>query len=107
LSVKSQLRLTYLCSFSKPPEDRLLYKAIHDARPAGIVEIGIGSGQRAMRMLEVAAFFRPAAALRYTGIDLFEARTAEDGPGLTLIVPATPLPPWQDRPTACRGTTWS
>jgi hypothetical protein len=85
LSVKSQLRLAYLCSFSKPPEDRPIYKAICEACPTRILEIGIGSGQRALRMIEVAALCRPAAQIRYTGIDLFEARSAGDGPGLSLI----------------------
>ncbi|HUT12017.1 MAG TPA: hypothetical protein VMY42_16065 [Thermoguttaceae bacterium] len=46
--------------------------------------MGIGIGQRAARMIEAAARFFPHCEIRYIGIDPFEARSAVDGPGVTL-----------------------
>ena len=49
-----------------------------------IVELGIGTGGRTTAILRLAARFSPEATLHYTGIDLFEARTEKDGPGMRL-----------------------
>ena len=84
MSVTSQLKLFYLTYLSKPPENRLLYRDIHRRRVRKILELGIGAGQRAVRMIEVARLHAPAVQISYTGIDLFEARSAADGPGVTL-----------------------
>lgn len=46
--------------------------------------MGVGQATRAERMIEVAARRVPASAVRYTGIDLFEARRPGDAPGLSL-----------------------
>ena len=46
--------------------------------------MGIGLGCRATRMIEVAHRHAPARAVRYVGIDLFEARSHSDPPGLSL-----------------------
>jgi hypothetical protein len=40
------------------------------------VELGIGTTLRTQRLLEISAWRARGAAIRYTGIDLFEARTA-------------------------------
>jgi hypothetical protein len=48
-----------------------------------IVELGIGFSGRTKRLLEVAGWGTSSQPLRYTGIDLFEARPAEQ-PGMTL-----------------------
>ncbi|OHB84590.1 MAG: hypothetical protein A2V98_23145 [Planctomycetes bacterium RBG_16_64_12] len=48
------------------------------------MELGVGLGQRAVRMIEVAASCSPVREIHYTGVDLFEARAASDGPGMTL-----------------------
>jgi hypothetical protein len=83
LSVGSLLRSSYLLYFSQPAGDRALYKAVK-ARPVrSIVEIGIGFGGRTQRLLEVAAWRAAGLPLRYTGIDLFEARPSRScGPSL-------------------------
>ena len=66
------LRSLYLLYFAQPASDRALYKAVR-ARPVrSIVELGIGLGGRTERVLEIAGW--KAESLRYTGIDLFEAR---------------------------------
>jgi hypothetical protein len=79
----SLLRSSYLCYFSKPAHERALYKAVQSRPIRSIVELGIGFGGRTERILEVAAWRADCLPLRYTGIDLFEARpAAERGPSL-------------------------
>jgi hypothetical protein len=77
------LRTKYLTLLSNPPQDRRIYQAIARTAPQAILEIGIGSGERASRMLELALRYQEPDQLRYIGIDLFEARPPEN-PGLTL-----------------------
>jgi hypothetical protein len=84
LTFAKRLRLFCLLHLSQPPVDRLVYQAIHKRPVRTIVELGIGLGQRALRMIEVAGMHVPVNEIRYTGIDQFEARTADDGPGMTL-----------------------
>lgn len=45
-----------------------------------IVELGIDLSGRTQRILEVAAWRKESLPLRYTGIDLFEARPANQSP---------------------------
>ena len=77
------LRTKYLTLLSNPPQDRRIYQAIAKQAPAAILEVGIGSGERASRMIELALRYQAPDRLRYIGIDLFEARPPEN-PGLTL-----------------------
>ena len=71
LSLPKYLQLTNL---SKPACDRGLYKAIKKHRVRSIVEIGMGSGERAKYLVQIAKKFAGDAPVRYTGIDLFEGR---------------------------------
>jgi predicted O-methyltransferase YrrM len=73
----------YLAYFSKPVADRALYRAIHRHRWQRILEIGVGSGRRALRMLDVASRRHAKEDLFYVGIDQFEGRPAAS-PGLSL-----------------------
>ena len=82
--MSSRLRFIYLSYLSKPVSDRLIYRVIPRRKVLKIVEAGVGRGVRAGRMIEAAGFTAPAGQVQYTGIDLFEARSASDGPGLTL-----------------------
>jgi len=84
LSFKTHLRAFYLSQLSSPPADRLVYQAIARYRPGRIVEIGLGTGQRAVRMIEAASTYVSPGEIHYTGMDLFEARDSLDGPGLPL-----------------------
>ena len=81
MSAASTLGCLYLGYFSKPAAERPLYRAVARSRASRIVEIGIGLGQRSLRLIEVAQRFSPQ--VQYTGIDLFEARPAI-APGTTL-----------------------
>ena len=79
----SLFKYCYLAWFSHPRAERVLYRAVRRSKAANIVELGMGSGRRALRLLEVARRYRPDATPRYTGVDLFEARPS-DVPGLAL-----------------------
>ena len=84
MAIRSRLRLFYLLHLSNPPSDRAIYQAVYRRRTQRIIELGVGTGERAVRLIEVAGQHLAASRIAYTGIDPFEARRAEDGPGLTL-----------------------
>ena len=84
MSVTSRIRFLYLSQFSKPIVDRSVYRAIRRRRIRRIVEIGVGTGQRAVRMIEVARLNAAVGDIRYAGIDLFEDRPRPLGQKLTL-----------------------
>ncbi len=79
----SVLKLAYLTWLSRPAHERAIYQAIRRLAPLSIVEMGVGLGVRAQRMIAVAGRYRPDEQIRYTGIDLFEARS-QPQTGLTL-----------------------
>jgi hypothetical protein len=80
----SRLRLFYLLHLSKPASDRLVYREIRRMKARKIVEIGVGTGERAVNAIELLKEFHAAGEIHYTGIDLFESRLIGDGPRLTL-----------------------
>jgi hypothetical protein len=80
----SRLRIFYLTHLSAPAADRPIYRAIHRHKVQHILELGLGDGQRALRMIEVAAHCIPLKSVFFTGIDPFEADARPNGPGLTL-----------------------
>jgi hypothetical protein len=76
MSQLGTLKYKYLAYLSQPATDRLLYRSI-DKRPLrSILEIGVGSGVRAERLIAVTMRHTTDAELCYTGIDLFEDRPA-------------------------------
>jgi len=77
-----KLNSLYLTYFSKPAQDRAVYRAIDQIRPTRIMELGVGSAQRTLRMIGLAAKLRPDQQIEYVGIDEFEMRT--HGGGLPL-----------------------
>jgi len=84
LGVTDRLKILSISYFSRPAHNRPVYQAIRSRQVRSILELGVGTGQRAKCMIEVARSASRSAEIRYTGIDLFEDRTAMDGPGLTL-----------------------
>ena len=70
-------------TFSKPAEDRPIYKTIRKHKFRSIVEVGLGFGTRAEKMIRVAKKYSGGAEVRYTGIDCFDGRSA-DQPQLFL-----------------------
>lgn len=83
MSVGSLLRSFYLLYFSQPASDRALYRAVRSRPIRSIVELGISLTSRTPRLLEIAAWRSASLPLRYTGIDLFESRPANQ-PALSL-----------------------
>jgi hypothetical protein len=79
VSAVSRFGFIYLRYFSKPVAERQIYRLIHKLKPAKILELGIGRGQRAQRMISAAQRYRPAADMRYAGFDLFEGRGVDAG----------------------------
>jgi hypothetical protein len=77
------IRFAYWKFFSKPAQDRLVYRLIDRGGISSITEIGLGNGQRAERMIALAQRHYSAEQIRYAGLDLFEARPASL-PGLSL-----------------------
>lgn len=84
MPASSSLEYLYLAYFSKPICDRKLVRLIRQHRIRRILEIGVGEAVRTRRMISVAQRYSPEGEVRYTGIDPFESRTANDSPGLTL-----------------------
>jgi predicted O-methyltransferase YrrM len=82
MAILRSLKCFCLANFSRPASDRCLYRAIRKGRVASIVEIGIGQGLRALRMIEMAVC--SGRQVRYTGIDEFESRGSDAVEGLTL-----------------------
>jgi len=85
LPVYSRIRFFHLFYFSRPAGNRPLYRAIcrHHARK--IVELNVGDGRRARRMIEVALRWASIPAdVHYVGLDLFEGRSEAGIPGSAL-----------------------
>ena len=74
MSLGRLIRSIYLLYFSQPAAERPLYRAIRRRPVRSIVELGVGISGRAGRLLEIAAWKGDNGPLRYTGIDLFDAR---------------------------------
>jgi hypothetical protein len=85
LPTTSRWKTFYLTHFAKPAAERLVYRAILQEKIGRIVELGIGDGSRALRMIDAAGRHHELANIHYVGIDAFEARQTADGPGLALI----------------------
>jgi len=84
LSALGAFQTLYYSYLAKPRSDRLLYQAICRNRVRNILELGVGRGSRAVRLVRMAQRYHAAAEVRYVGLDPFEARTVNDGPGTTL-----------------------
>ena len=80
MSVGSLLRSSYLLYFSQPAGDRALFQAISKQPIRSIVEIGLELAGRTERMLEVISWNGTTEPVRYTGIDLFDARSKPQSP---------------------------
>ncbi len=78
------LRSIYLAYLSRPREERVLYRAIARYRCRRLLEIGIGSGERAVRLIQMAQSRRGSQPADYAGLDLFEARNGDDESGCSL-----------------------
>src|ERR1700675_14598 len=80
----TSLRYLQLAYFSNPAGDRLIYRLIRRRKVRKILEIGIGTASRAVRMIDLARRGVPGEAVRYAAIDLFESRGGDSPSGLSL-----------------------
>lgn len=67
------LKVLYLVHLSQPRADRTVYQAIRAGNPQTILELGMGSGLRAQRMIALATSQADGKRISYTGADPFEA----------------------------------
>lgn len=77
------LTSAYLTLLSQPAKDRLIYRFLCRTPVRSILEMGLGTGVRSRRMVQLAARHCPPQDLRYVGVDRFESRTPAV-PGWTL-----------------------
>lgn len=70
--------------FSKPVADRRVYQLLRKQAVQKILEIGIGNAERSLRMIEMAATRFPVEQVSFSGVDLFEMRSADQPAGLSL-----------------------
>jgi len=78
------LSTLWLTRFSQPAGERVLYRHVDARRPLRILELGLGCLRRTERLLRLAAGVTTGQALTYVGVDRFESRQPDDGPGVTL-----------------------
>lgn len=74
LPLRSRLQLFYLLHLCRPTTDRVLFRAIHRAKVQRILELGLTSTKRTLRMVAVSQLANPSKVPHYIGIDLFEDR---------------------------------
>jgi hypothetical protein len=99
----SLFKTAHLTLLSRPVRDRAVYRQMLQKRPSTIVEIGLGDGRRAERIIELARLMHPTETVRYVGFDQFESarsvqlrlkdaysRLYRDG-ARVLLVPGSPL----------------
>ena len=83
LATLNFIKQCYFSYLSRPVGERPLYRAAARLRARRIVQIGLEMGRRSRRLLQIALWHHPTEQIRFTGIDLFEARPG-DVPGMTL-----------------------
>jgi hypothetical protein len=77
-------RRFWLTRLSRPAGERRIYRHAIRRPPRRIIEIGVGTLARTMRLLELAGSLAGGEGLHYVGLDRFEGRTPDDPPGVTL-----------------------
>ena len=79
------IRNIQLFYFSKPVEDRIIYRTLKELNAHRILEIAIHKGVRSQKMIELATeLCGEPEKVHFYGIDPFEGRTPADGPGISL-----------------------
>ena len=84
MSIIDRVWAFHLAHMSKPAEDRPIYQQILKGHVRRILELGLGVGERSLRLIETASKVHGAREVYYTGIDPFEGRDSLEGMGLTL-----------------------
>lgn len=79
-----KFRYAYLALFGGPAEDRLLYRLARRQKAARVLEIGLRSIDRSLRLISVCQRYAPDAKVQYAAVDWFEERDPSQPP-LSLI----------------------
>ena len=75
MGLRDSLATAYLCWLSKPTSDRALYRFVKRTRATSIVEIGLHSIDRSLRLIRMAQrYVGNTSDIRFSAIDLFDAR---------------------------------
>ena len=77
MSIKDRVWAFHLLHISKPVEDRPIYQEIVTGHVRHILELGLGSAERSLRLIETASRCCSAREIHYTGVDPFESRGSE------------------------------
>jgi hypothetical protein len=77
VAAASRLKALWLAWFSQPKCDRPLFRAVAKRRPAKIMLMGLGNGQRALRLISLANRFHSADQVEFIGIDRFDSRPTD------------------------------
>lgn len=77
-------RRLWLTWFSRPAGERIVYRLALGQKPQRILEIGVGTLVRTVRLLELVRSRADGGDLQYVGLDPFESRQPADPPGVTL-----------------------
>lgn len=83
MAAASWFKYSYHAFIARPKADRQLYRLFKRHEITRIVEVGIGSLERSVTLIEVAQRFALDKKVAYTGLDWFDARPVEQQP-LTL-----------------------
>jgi hypothetical protein len=83
VTIQDRLDTLYLCRLCKPKAERALYRLLRQHRIRSIVELGLETHERCLRLIRLAKRCSPQDEVRYSSVDLFEARPAHL-PHLTL-----------------------
>ncbi|MDG2382388.1 MAG: hypothetical protein P8N76_12025 [Pirellulaceae bacterium] len=79
MSARNIFDSIYLTWFSQPKCDRALFRVVKKQRISKLVEIGLRDVERSQRLIRMAQIASNGEyEVRYTGIDLFEAREADE-----------------------------
>lgn len=76
MAAVGRFRYAYLASLSKPVEDRPLFRLIRRRRMQRVLEVGVGSIERALNLIGVCQRYAAGQEVRYAAVDWFEERDA-------------------------------
>ncbi|MFW6170124.1 MAG: hypothetical protein ACODAD_06515 [Planctomycetota bacterium] len=83
MSAASLFKQLYFTHFAKPLANRTVFRTIMTTQAGHLVLMGLGDGQLARNMIQLAQHYTSRTRVRFTGIDLFELRTGNSS-GLPL-----------------------
>jgi hypothetical protein len=76
----SRIAAVWSACFAKPAHERSLEQTVKRQRPRRILEIGLGDGGRARRVISLAQRYQARNEIHFVGIDLFEDRHGDQPP---------------------------